>query len=157
MSTNSIRKNLTPRSNRQIALLALGLCIVLAILLTKSFRPNSGSPTVVPPDFQLAAKVDLATRSYDGETIAQFTLEETAVVSIYYTIPNIDITYFNLSLIGPENDSFVILHSKNYHTDKTGGGMWEKSLEPGTYQLALTTDTGSGVLSVYWGYSSNIK
>lgn len=150
MSTNSIRKNLTPRSTRQVALLALALCLVFVSLITNAFRYSRDNPAGVPPDFQLAAKVDLAARSYDGETVAQLTLAETAVVHIYYTLPNIDITYFDLSLKGADGDTHLILHSEDYQTDENGGGMWEKHLSQGVYQLVLTAPQTTGTLSVYW-------
>jgi len=110
-----------------------------------------------PPDFSLVAQVDLSAQPYDEEVLGEFMVAETAVVTIFYTLPNADTPYFNLSLIGPEDETQVILHSESYRTDESGGGTWEQNLPPGTYRLAVTADPGSGVLSVYWGYPSNIK
>jgi len=82
----------------------------------------------------------------------QFSLEETAVVGIFFTIRDIDTTYFDLSLSGLDGDSLVILHSEDYRTDRDGGGLWEQSLPPGAYRLVLTAAQSPGALSVYWGY-----
>lgn len=151
MSINSIRQNLTPRSSKQIALLALGFCLISVILITSAFRrQNQGNLAVVPPDFKLAARIDLAARSYDGETVAEFSLAETAVVSIYYTLPNIDLTYFDLSLKEADDATHLILHSEDYQTDDNGWGVWEKHLSRGGYQLVLTAPQTTGTLSVYW-------
>ena len=77
-------------------------------------------------------------------------MTEAAVTTLFYTLPNADTAYFDLSLLGPDDDSLVILHSENYRTDASGGGTWEQSLMPGTYQLVLTAEPGPGTLSVYW-------
>ena len=42
-------------------------------------------------------------QSFNEEALAEFTLEETAVVKIFYTIPNIDTSYFDLSLKGSDS------------------------------------------------------
>ncbi len=83
MTTNSMRKNSTQTATKRITLLTLGLCFVLFILFAYAFwRQNQATRLSPPPDFQLAAKVDLAARSYDGETVAQLSLAETAVSNI---------------------------------------------------------------------------
>jgi hypothetical protein len=105
----------------------------------------------VPADFQQLVSVDLSTQAYNEEILAEFTLTETAVTNIIYLLPNVNTPYFDLSLNGPGNDSLLILHSENYHTDASGGGIWEQTLTPGKYRLALTTEPSSGILSVYWG------
>lgn len=106
-----------------------------------------------PPDFQLVAEVDLSNQAYDEEIVGEFTVTETAVTTIFYTIPNIDTATFDLSLSGPNDASFVILHSEDFRTDENGGGTWEQSLPAGNYQLLLTVPQTSGTLSVYWHYN----
>jgi hypothetical protein len=105
-----------------------------------------------PPNFQPLAEVDLSAQPFEGAILGQFTLEETAVTTIFYTIPNIDTAYFDLSLSGPDGSSYLILHSEDYQTDKHGGGEWEQNLPPGEYRVMLTAQQSPGVLSVYWGY-----
>lgn len=125
----------------------------LALIMVGSGCTKDQKVGAVPPDFQLVAEVDLSTQSHDKELLGEFTLMETAVTTIFYTLPNANTPYFDLSLIGPKDESQVILHSESYRTDESGGGTWEQNLLPGTYRLELTTDPGSGVLSVYWRHS----
>ena len=138
-------------SIRRFASLVPGFFFVI-ILFIASCQANEAK-LAPPPDFQLVAEVDLSDQSYDEEIVGKFTVAETAVTTLFYTLPNADTSYFDLSLIGPADDSLVILHSENYRTDKNGGGTWEQNLTPGTYQLILTAEPGPGVLSVYWGRS----
>lgn len=144
------RQHLSTSSVR-ILLAALALSIMtFASSCTAVSRQASLLP---PPDFLPLAEVDLSSRPFDREILGQFTLDETAVTTIFYTLPNAETAYFDLSLIGPEDESRLILHSEDYRTDQNGGGTWEQSLPPGTYRLELTAEMGSGLLSVYWGHS----
>jgi len=61
---------------------------------------NRRSRLVPPPGFQLVAEIDLSSRSYEAETLGQFSLDETAVTGIFFTIQDINTTYFDLNLIG---------------------------------------------------------
>jgi hypothetical protein len=117
-------------------------------LLTAGCQANQ----TPPPGFELVSEIDLAAQSYDEAVVGEFILAETAVTTIFYSLPNADTAYFDLSLIGPDNDSHLILHSENYRTDASGGGTWDQNLPPGTYRLALTADQSTGVLTVYWKY-----
>ena len=151
MSTNLTGKPSNTVFTRRMTMLGLGLLIGLFVLSAYLFwRQNQNNMAVVPSGFQLAAKVDLAARSYDGETVAQLTLKETAVVHIYYTLPNIDLAYFDLNFKGSNGDTHLILHSEDYQTDENGGGAWEERLPRGAYQLVLTAPKSPGTLSIYW-------
>ena len=153
MSINSIRQNLTLRSSKQIVLLALGVCVISAILITSAFRRQSqDNLAVVSPNFQLVARVDFAARVYDGETVAQFSLAETAVVHPDYTLPNINITYFDLSLKGTDDATHLIPHREDYKIDENDGGLRDKRLPRGTYQMVLNAPKNQGFLSIYWEY-----
>jgi hypothetical protein len=132
-----------------VCILLVVLSLVIMIILAGCTVVSGPTAQLPPQDFQLMAVVDLSTRVYDEEILGEFTLDKTAVVGIRYTLPNVDITYFDLSLIGPQEEKRVILHSENYRTDAHGGGEWEKNLMPGTYRLALIADGGHGILSVY--------
>lgn len=148
MSTDSLRQRLTNAQTKYFDSLIVWLFIF--VLLTVSCQAQPTPPT----DFQPVAEVDLSDHSYDEEIVGEFTVVETAVTTLFYTLPNADTPYFDLSLIGPEDDSRVILHSENYRTDESGGGTWEQNLAPGSYQLVLTADPGPGTLSVYWGHEN---
>jgi hypothetical protein len=149
MSTNLIRQLLTKAQTKYFVPLTMGLFTF--ILLTVSCQTDQAQPTP-PPDFRFVAEVDLSAQPHDAETVGEIALTETAVASIFYTIPNIDTAEFDLSLSGPNGDNFVILHSENFRTDENGGGTWEQTLAPGTYQIMLTASQTPGTLSVYWNY-----
>jgi len=149
MSTISTRQLFTKAQTKYFVPLTLGLFII--VLLTVSCAADQAQQ-MPPPDFQLVAEVDLSTQPHDAETVGEFTLTETAVVTILYTIPNIDTAIFDLRLSGPDSESFVILHSENFRTDENGGGAWEQSLPAGNYRLVLTVPQTPGTLSVYWNY-----
>lgn len=140
MNTNFRRHHLT-----KAAFLLLGLLIFN--LLAVGCGANQGQQ--ISSEAQLVAEVDLSTQPHDAEVVGEFSLAETAVVTLTYTMPNVDTAVFDLSLNGP-NDDYVILHSEGYRTDENGGGSWEQNLAPGTYQLVLTASQTSGTLSVYW-------
>ena len=124
------------------------LTLFMIGLLTAGCQANQ----TPPPGFELVSEIDLAAQSYDEAVVGEFILAETAVTTIFYTRPNADIPYFDLSLMGPDDARHLILHSENYRTDENGGGTWEQSLTPGTYQLTLTAEQSAGILSVYWGH-----
>jgi hypothetical protein len=149
MSTNSIRQLLTKAQTKYFVPLIVGLFVF--VLLTVSCQADLAQPTP-PPDFQFLAEVDLSAQPHDEELLGEFTLSETAVTNIFYTIPNIDTTNFDLRLIGPNDDSLVILHSEDFRTDEDGGGTWEQRLPAGDYRLVLTASQTAGTLSVYWNY-----
>lgn len=107
---------------------------------------------VLPSDFQQAAEIDLSNRSYKEEILGQFLLEDTTDLDILFSIPNVDTTFLDLSLMGPDSVLTVILHSEDYRTDQHGSGRWKKSLTPGAYQLVLTSEQSPGTLSVFWLY-----
>jgi hypothetical protein len=128
----------------------LTLSLLMIVLIIGCNADKNSASLAPPPDFQPLAEIDLSTQPFDGEILGQFAVEETAVITIFYTIPNIDTTEFDLRLNGPNEDSYVILHSENFRTDENGGGTWEQNLAPGTYQVVLTASQTPGTLSVYW-------
>lgn len=132
-----------------ILILLVGLSLVILTIVAGCTAVSRAAVQWPPQDFQLMAVVDLSTQAYEEQTLGEFTLDKTAVVGIRYTLPDVDIAYFDLSLIGPQEEKQIILHSENYRTDAHGGGEWEKSLTPGTYRLVLIADAGHGILSVY--------
>lgn len=152
MSTGLERQKSTQSPPARFPLPALALFIVLvslAYLFLQGRAQNQNNGAAVSSDFQPLAQVDLAARAYHGDTVVQFTLEKTAVVNIFYTIPNIDTAYFDLRLIGTEGQSYVILHSEDFKTDEAGGGLWEQGLAPGDYHLELSAPQSPAVLSIY--------
>ena len=151
MSTDLKRKPQTQPASR-ISLSVPGVLIIMLVVGCRASQ-NQEAPLAAPADFEpIAEEVNLSARSHDAETLGQFTLEETADVGVFFSIQQIDTPYIDLSLIGPDDESRVILHSEDYRTDADGGGLWEGSLPPGTYRLVLTADQSPGILSAYWSY-----
>ncbi len=147
MLTNSRRPIFVQAPLTHFAKLIPGLFII--VLLAVGCRADQIQLTP-PPGFQLVAEVDLSAQPHNEERLGELTLVETAVIHIFYTIPNIDTTYFDLSLSGPAGSSHTILHSEDYQTDENGGGTWEQRLPPGDYSVVLTASQTPGTLSVYW-------
>lgn len=143
--------SLTTRQRPFPALVMLAAGLLLIMLLAGCNAAWRGVNLTPAPGFQPLAKVDLSARAFDGEILGQFTLAETAAVSLLYTLPRAGLPYFDLSLVGPGDERRVVLHSEDYRTDEHGGGTWEQRLAPGTYRLALTSEPGPGLLSVFWG------
>jgi hypothetical protein len=141
--------NLRKQSRKQKKDIHCNSFIGLGLLILAAATGCTTVQRTVPTNYQAVAEIFLPDRSFEAETIGEFTVEETAVVSIFYTLPNVDTTYFDLSLVGSDGDSHLILHSEDYQTDENGGGTWEQSLPPGIYRLVLTAHQSPGVLSVY--------
>lgn len=125
--------------------------IIMMLLSGCSMLRGQTAVTEPPAGFARMAEADLTTGPYDAEALATFTLDDTAVVGIFYTLQNIDTPFFELGLSGPDGDGRVILRSTEFKTDAAGSGEWEDSLPPGTYQILLTAEPGQGQLAIYQG------
>jgi hypothetical protein len=133
-------------------MIGLGLIMLNLILISGCAATwKQSAPPAPPSNFQTLAEVNLADRAHAEETLAQFTLEESAVVGIHYSAQNIDTAYFKLNLEAETGTSYQILESEDYRTDANGGGSWQKSLAPGIYRLVLSAPQSPGTLSVGWG------
>lgn len=149
MTKNSIRQCTKQAITRHL-IMPLAMLSVLVLFAVGCDGGRTG--LTPPPDFQAIATVDLSAQPHDGAEVGQLTLTETAVVSIFYTLPNIDTPYFDLSLSEPNGDKLVILRSETFRTNENGGGSWEQRLSPGEYRLLLSAPQTSGILSVYGNY-----
>lgn len=149
MLVNSWKK--TAVTLRPTMLIIAGLVIMLlsGVLLVNGWaaRNRAVGP---PPDFQPLAEIDLSTQAWEDETVVQFSLAESAEVSLYFSVRNLDSPYFDLSLHGPEGYQAGIMHSETYRTDGSEAG-WQRTftLDPGDYRVVLTAEQSPGVLSIY--------
>ena len=112
---------------------------------------NSGSTAgslTPPPGFDLVARLDLSNQGYAGATLAEFTLQEATPVGVFVVIRNINTTYFDISVTGTNAYHSGILHGEGYRAEQDGG-LWQKNLPPGTYQLVLTAHQSPGTVAVY--------
>ena len=126
----------------------LVIFVFLTIGANLDARRNSADRFSPPQDFETVSEIDLSSRPYPSESIYQFILDQNSYVGVFISIRNINTTYFDLSVVGPEGASSVVLHGEGYNAAQDGG-LWEKSLPPGTYNLVVTSDQSPGTVSVY--------
>jgi hypothetical protein len=122
--------------------------IMLTFMLNHSAAANLPGRFSPPPDFESVAQIDLSTRPYSAEILAQFTLEKPAYLGVFITVQGIDTTYFDLSVIGLEGFRSTVLHGEGYNAYQDGG-LWEQNLPPGNDQIVLTSHQSQGTASVY--------
>lgn len=129
------------------SLIVVGVAIVctLNILIGK----NPVDPFSPPQGFGTVAQIDLSERAYTSETLKQFVLNEPSLVSVFIGIRNINTTYFDLSVTGPDGFHSTVVHGEGYNAAQDGG-LWEKSLPAGTYELVLTAHQSPGTTSIYF-------
>jgi hypothetical protein len=126
----------------------MAFCLMLVFLVNGSAATNPPAKLLPPAGFEVVAEVKLSRQTYSAETLAEFTLEEPAVVGIFIVVRDINTSYFDLSLIGPAGYRSVILHGEDYRADRDGG-LWEEKLLPGTYQSVLTSHQSPGTAAIF--------
>jgi len=124
------------------------VCLIFVLAFNTSASKNSQNKFSPPQNFIPVAQLDLSKQAYSSETLAQFTLDKPAYVGVFIAVHNINTTYFDLSVSGPNGFNSVILHGEGYNAFQDGG-LWEKKLNPGTYQIVLTSHQSPGTTSVY--------
>jgi len=124
------------------------LCAISVFTLNSLADKNSLNKFSPHQDLSPVAQIDLSTRPYSSETLAQFSLNKPAVVGVFIVVRNINTTYFDLSITGPDRYSSIVLHGEGYSAFQDGG-LWEENLPAGTYQLVLTSHQSPGTVSVY--------
>jgi hypothetical protein len=126
----------------------MGFCVLIVFILNNVAGGNSLKRFTPPQDFEPVTQVDLSTRAYAAETLAQFSLDKPTYVGVFIAIRGINTTYFDLCVTGPDGYNSVVLHGEGYNAFQDGG-LWENRLLPGTYQLVLTSHQSPGTASVY--------
>ena len=138
------------RSLRPGPVLWLGLLLLTLLISACGLDVSPGMALTPPAGYALLGEADLSARAYDAVALGQLEIREPALVGIFYALPDAETAYFDLRLDSPDGDSQLILHSEDFRTDGSGGGVWESRLEPGVYELVLNSRQGTGVLSAYW-------
>ena len=123
-------------------------CALLVFVLNSRAEADPAGRFSPPQGFAKVAEINLSVRPYFSESIARFTLEQTSSTGVFVVVNNIDTTYFDLSVSGPDGTQSTVLHGEGYNAAQDGG-LWEKTLPPGTYRLMLTSDQNSGTAVVY--------
>jgi hypothetical protein len=101
-----------------------------------------------PAGFRAVAEIDLSRQIYSAETLAEFTVDQPAYVGVFVIVRDINTSYFDLRVVGPDGDSSVVLHGEGYRADHDGG-LWEENVSPGTYRLVLTANQSPGNAAIF--------
>ena len=143
-------KTLTTGAKTAIPIMSgiLAFCTILTLTLNSSASTNSSGRFSPPQDFAPVAQIDLSTRPYSSEPIALFTLDQPTYAGVFLAIQDIDTAFFDLSVEGPDGFRSLVLHGEAYNASRDGG-VWQKSLSPGTYELVLTAHQSPGTALVY--------
>ncbi len=126
----------------------MALCLISVFMLNTVAKGNGLSRFSPPQDFTPVSQINLSTRAYSNETLAQFTVDKATYVGVFLVIRNINTTYFDVSVTGPNNYRSTVLHGEGYNAFEDGG-LWEENLAPGTYQVVLTSHQSPGSAAVY--------
>lgn len=126
----------------------MAVCALLVLVMNNPAAGNRSDRLSPPQGFTRAAQIDLSVRPYSAESIAWFKLEQRSSAGVFVVVDNIDTTYFDLSVAGADGYQSTVLHGEGYNASQDGG-LWEKQLPPGTYQLVLTSNQSPGTATVY--------
>jgi hypothetical protein len=148
--TTTDREHLTAGAQKTISILAslMVICVVTVFALNGFAGNNSLDKFSPPQGFDLVAQLDLSKQAYSSETLTQFTLDEPTFVGVFIIVKEINTTYFDLSVMGADGYSSIVLHGEGYNAFQDGG-LWEENLPAGTYQLVLASHQSPGTVSVY--------
>jgi hypothetical protein len=106
------------------------------------------NPLAPPQGFQAIARLDLSDRAHSAESMTTFSHAQPADVKFYLTVQNIDTSYFDLRLIGPNGFNAVILHGED-DTAEQDLVTWSQNLKPGEYRLVVTSHVTPGIVAIY--------
>ena len=130
----------------------MAVCAILVFTLNLQAAGNLSARFSPPQGFARVVEIDLSARPYSSEIVARFTLDETSSAGVFIVVRNIDTTYFDLSVAGPDGSHSTVLHGEGYSASKDGGS-WEKNLPSGTYRLVLTSAPSPGTATVYLNHN----
>lgn len=126
----------------------MAICAFVSFALNGSGGAAALDPFSPPPGFDLVAEIDLSEQAYSAERIRQFTVNKPAMVGVFLAVYDINTTYFDLKITGPDGYSSGVLHGEGYNAARDGG-LWERNLQPGTYEIVLTSHPSPGRAVIY--------
>lgn len=145
------------RGTVQTPLLAMaaGLMLVWGSTLGLNlFLPGEAAPserlTKPPADYALVNKVDLNQGDLQDVELARFTLTQPGGPGIFLEVRNINTSYIDVRLLGPNGYDQVVLHGEGYFSALDTPYMApDTALPPGEYRLLLNSRQSPGTLAVY--------
>ena len=126
----------------------MAVCVILVLMFNASVADNSLDRVSAPQGFAPVARIDLSAKAYASQVLTEFSLDEPAYVDIFIAIRDINTSYFDVSVMGPDGYNSTVLHGEGYNADQDGG-FWEEHLRTGTYQIVLTSHQSPGTASIY--------
>jgi hypothetical protein len=145
------RGAIQPGAWKMVLLLAglLGLMLLLGLNLTSLGGPAQAMDRLTPPSgYALVKTIDLSREDAEQQPVYAFTLDAAGQAGIYLLVQNIRTAHVDVSLVGPGDYRKVILHGEGYSADADSSYL-EESLQPGEYEVLLTSRDSSGRLSLY--------
>ena len=129
-----------------VMLLVWGTAIAL-----KTGLPGAAAQTVEPPaGYVRAAHIDISAGDFDDFELAHFTLSSPGGPGIFLEIHDIDTSFFEVRLVGPDSYEQVILRGEGYSTTLDTARLDpDPALPPGEYEVLLTSRQSPGTLTVY--------
>ena len=117
-------------------------------ILLNTFVVQKQTEFFVPENYYSIDMIDISSDNFDDENLFQFTIYEPTMVVIYFEVENINTTFIELLLIGPETTEEILFYGTDIHSDK-GSSLWQETLPAGDYQLTFSSHKGSGIFSLY--------
>lgn len=136
-----------PKRSSNATTVAIALMLFVAVYVAA--RQIPARQPAPPPGYALLAEADLSAQAHEAATLAQFTLDQTGEVGLFFTLESLRAPDFDLSLVGTDGSRFSVMQAKELRTDRTGSGEWQETLPPGDYRLLLTATQSTGILTVY--------
>lgn len=131
-----------------IMILVWGTSIALKLSL-----PGAAAQTQTvepPPGYVQAANVDVSGGDFDDFELARFTLSSPGGPGIFLEIQDIDTSFFEVRLVGPNSYEQIILRGEGYSTTLDTARLDpDPALPAGEYELLLTSRQSLGTLTVY--------
>lgn len=136
--TNVTAVNLTNSRTPAIGLSSL-LVVIFAVTTTlqTGLAPKQVSNFRPPVGYQRISTVMLSDRDYQNETVASFSIEQECETGVYLWVKDINTTFFDVTLIGPEGKQFPMLHAEGYKSTYDSAKI-ETNMGPGEYRLVMT-------------------
>ena len=137
---------------RKTALGTLGVFVLCGLIAFsangfKLVAPRE-DPFMPPPGYSLVKTIELSQAVYTQAVVHAFTLEKPAEAGVYLLIQDVISEYLDVKLTGSHAYDRLIVHAEGYTAHRDNPHV-EESLQPGRYQLILTSKPSPGTLSIY--------